>query len=568
MRTITVLVILGASLAGCLSEGPWPWPTPATVVEGTVASLTGSSLEVATKPSGTWVVLGPETRFWRAIKADGKSGQWMIAEGTRTATTLRATRVFVFDAPPEAETSPIPGLLGTNPGISGVITQVDGPRFSALPEGAAQTPVTVALDPARVFLLQPTSYEAVKVGLLVRVVGNSVVILPPADVDPLKGVVHALTTVRDHPLTWESKTLETTSGDTGALIIQGDTDATLKKVRVSTTGASSDVSLSGLQGLNSGLLAEGGGRLVLDYCDVLTTGPGATGVFAQGKGTSVHLTRVKLGVLGDDAPGMVVADGASVSVTGSDLVSRGARAPALVLKSGAVTLVGGSLVTSGPSSPGIDSQGEVSAQGTLVSVQGSEGVRIRGFGAVSLDTVGLTVRGSFPVVAMETEDSSPGQGTLSLVGGTVTASPAQTVVIVEGTSATVDLEHVEWAALGPWLVLRKAQVEAQIRHQRLIGPLIVDQSSAVTLRLRDESRWTGAVRGPGASAGVDLTIDDTSLWVVTGNSEVGGLHVPLQGVLVVGIEGDASVSYDPTKSPELGGQTYAFQHGTGRLFPR
>lgn len=105
--------------------------------------------------------------------------------------------------------------------------------------------------------------------------------------------------------------------------------------------------------------------------------------------------------------------------------------------------------------------------------------------------------------------------------------------------------------------------------QTLAGNMTADAISSLTLTLQNGSKLTGAINAEQTAQAVDLTLDGTSTWNVTGDSYLTCLNDGdgISGTKITNITGNGhTVTYDASSCSTLNGKTYTLAGG-GYLQP-
>ncbi|MGD9155917.1 MAG: hypothetical protein PVG90_10535, partial [Bacillota bacterium] len=90
------------------------------------------------------------------------------------------------------------------------------------------------------------------------------------------------------------KTYTATDPDQSGVFITNSGIYNLTDSSVTKTGATSSIKESVFNGLNAGILAEGGSTISVADCAVTTDANGASGVFTSGAGSTVNLSKVNI----------------------------------------------------------------------------------------------------------------------------------------------------------------------------------------------------------------------------------------------------------------------------------
>jgi hypothetical protein len=138
-----------------------------------------------------------------------------------------------------------------------------------------------------------------------------------------------------------------------------------------------------------------------------------------------------------------------------------------------------------------------------------------------------------------------------------TADAPVAVTLGAGTTLAAGTGILARAAGGAVLTLTLDSVT-------VAGTAIADATSALSLVLRHQATWAGAMQGGAVS------LDASGTWNVTGASAVTALTgAAIAGTAVTNIVGTATVTYDASlpANAALGGKTYTLAGG-GQLKPK
>ena len=175
-------------------------------------------------------------------------------------------------------------------------------------------------------------------------------------------------------------------------------------------------------------------------------------------------------------------------------------------------------------------------------------------------------------------DASGTKGTFTMTGGTLSNTAATgPLFYVTNSTAVITLKGVSVAAASGVLVKAATgnwgtsgsnggTVVFTADGETLTGDLLSDSSSSIAATLRNGTALTGKINSAA------LTLDATSIWNVTGDSQLTSLSDAsgISGTTISNIHGNGhTVTYDATLSANsaLGGKTYSLSGG-GQLVPK
>ena len=244
---------------------------------------------------------------------------------------------------------------------------------------------------------------------------------------------------------------------------------------------------------------------------ITTTGSGANGAFATGEGASVSLTDVTIEATGGGGHGVMATQGGSVTLDNVEITTAGANAAPLATDrgGGTITATGGSALASGKDSPALYSTGTITVNGGTYEATGAEAAVIEGSNSIVLTDVVLssTIADKWGVMLYQSMsgDAEGTTGTFTMTGGSLKVTGENSPVFyVTNCTGTIVLEGVDItstsgvlvdAAAGNWGTSGSNGGTAILTAtgQTLVGDLVADSSSSLSINLTNGSRLTGAI---------------------------------------------------------------------------
>ncbi|MFA6404379.1 MAG: hypothetical protein WCX31_22540 [Salinivirgaceae bacterium] len=367
--------------------------------------------------------------------------------------------------------------------------------------------------------------------------------------------------------------------DESGVLVTNEGTFSLENSKITTSGNTSSQENSSFFGLNAGVLAKSGSKIILNNCTVYTSGTGANGVFATGKGSSVILNNDTIICLKEGGHGVDATLEGSLTLNNVYINTSGAHGAAISTDRGGGTVVvnGGEAIASGEDSPGIYSTGSITVSNAIVKGASSEAAVIEGANTITLTNTQMTAakgtrdRGVFIYQSMS-GDAIGNNGVFSMTGGSLTwPSATGPLFYISNTTGVINLSNVTINNSSPILIKAAADVWGHAGtnggnvvltadSQILSGNIISDEHSSVSISLKNKSVLTGAINKAA------VTIDATSIWVVAGDSYITTLsdNAGITGTSITNIKGNGfTVYYDSTLAANsfLGGKTYTLNGG-------
>ena len=360
----------------------------------------------------------------------------------------------------------------------------------------------------------------------------------------------------------ESLTYETSAVDQSALLISTAEDVTVTNPTVVKSGSSDGGDSCNFYGLNAAVLVKDGSTATITGGTITSDADGANGVFsyggnggrngAEGDGTTVIIRDTVINTTGSGSGGiMTTGGGTTYAYDLTVTTSGGSSAPIRTDRGGGTVHVdGGSYTSNGLGSPAIYSTADITVENAALTSNLSEGVCIEGKNSITLLNCDLsasntkcngnaTFLDTIMIYQSMSGDADSGTSSFTMTGGSLTSKNGH-VFHVTNTNAVISLSDVEirnedasgvllsvcddgWNGAG-----NVATLNAD--GQTLSGTLLVGNNSSLTLNLINGSSFTGTVSGEivnakGATVStetgtVDVTLDGTSTWSLTGDTYV------------------------------------------------
>lgn len=336
--------------------------------------------------------------------------------------------------------------------------------------------------------------------------------------------------------TQTDQTYTTSAADTCGVWVTKGASLTLTNPTVITSGDTSSGDDSSFYGLNAAILASAGGTIQLTGGAVTTTGKGANGVFATGSGSTVTMSDVTINCTGQLGHGVDATDAGTLIIKNVTATTTGSNGSVIATDrgSGTIDVVGGTYIAGGRDSAGIYSTGKITVANAKVGATGGEAVVVEGGNSTTLTDVelfgakGAKDRGIM-IYNSQSGDAESGKSYFSMTGGSYTwpstSGPAffvtnqTTTITLTGAVINSSAEKLVYAAAADWgkSGLNGGTAIFVANQEALTGDLIADSISSIEASLNQGTTLIGAANR------VKMAIDETSAWIIDGDSAVTGL---------------------------------------------
>ena len=366
--------------------------------------------------------------------------------------------------------------------------------------------------------------------------------------------------------TESKKTYASATADQSALMISTADAVTVSDFTLTKSGDSDGGDNCNFYGQNAALLVKDGSTTTIKGGTITSDASGANGVFcyggnggrngAAGDGTTVVISDTVITTTGDGSGGIMTTGGGVTKASNLMVTTSGQSSAAIRTDrgGGTVTVDGGTYTTNGLGSPAIYSTADITASNATLVSNLSEGVCIEGLNSITLNNCNLTANNTkcngkatfydtIMIYQSMSGDAASGTSAFTMNGGSLTSQNGH-VFHVTNTNAVISLSGVNIKNEDSANVLLSVcddgwsggsnTATLNASGQTLNGAILVGSNSSLAMNLTDGSSFKGAVSGKITNAKgetvstevgtVDVTLDSTSTWTLTGDSYVTGFN--------------------------------------------
>ena len=294
-------------------------------------------------------------------------------------------------------------------------------------------------------------------------------------------------------------TITTTGrGGIGIFALTGGT-VTANGITITTSGFLSSA------GFNADGAAALGGTIDLKNSSVRTSGVNADGLHVFDAHSKIFGTNLTIATSGRGAAGAEADNGGSIRLNGGSITTAGVNAY-------------GAFASGAGSSIAFTNSDVLSSQGSGASVDNGARLTLAGSSLTALVHGIVATRGT----ADAPNSIVVSGGNLITVFGDAFQVQNGAANITVSNSATVTGNSALLRVLDP---ASATIVNFNASHASLFGDIFADPASQTTVNLTDSTVLTGKVNPTPLGLGVDMRIDGSSQWVLTGSSNVKSLSV-------------------------------------------
>ena len=344
--------------------------------------------------------------------------------------------------------------------------------------------------------------------------------------------------------------------DESAVLVSNGANVTLKDFTVNRTSEDSKGGdSSSFYGVGASILVTDG-TVDLKGGTITSDADGAAGAFAYDKGT-VNISDTAITTTGNTAGGIHAAGGGTVNAENLTVHTSGESSAAIRSDRGGGTMrvKGGSYTSSGTGSPAVYCTADIEVEDAKLTAENSEAVCIEGLNSLSLTNCDLSGHiqeneqndCDWTVILYQSMsgDSEVGNSTFQMDGGSLTSENGG-LFYTTNTESTFYLNNVNitpssnnefflkctgnankrgWGQSGA----NGADCSFTAENQKMEGDVVWDSISNLKFKMTEGSILTGgfiqdeSCAGNGGSGTADLSIDATSTWIVTKDSQLSSL---------------------------------------------
>lgn len=393
-----------------------------------------------------------------------------------------------------------------------------------------------------------------------------------------------------------NKTLSATSSDESAIVVNDGGSLNATGLTISKSGDSSNTENSEFYGLNAAVLVQKGSEATIKDTTIKTSTTGANAIFSTGENATLNVSNTKITTTGDSSRGLDATYGGTINANKVTITTSGQHCAAVATDrgEGTVTVKNSILNTNGKGSPCVYSTGTISVSDSKGMATNSSCAVIEGKNSITLNNTKLTSYGigrvddgidncGVMIYQSMSGDASEGTGTFSATDSTLTISKKSKIYetspmfFITNTDAVINLENTklnygsnqlvtvsgndgEWGSQGS----NGGNLTLNATNQILNGNISVDNISTASFILKG-STLTSTINSENNAKEVNLSLDSSSKWVVTGDSYVTTLTLENNDLSLIEDHG-YTIYYDASANSWLNGQTITLSNG-GTLTP-
>ncbi len=371
------------------------------------------------------------------------------------------------------------------------------------------------------------------------------------------------------------ESISSTDADKNAVIAQNAAQLTISGANITKSGDDTNGDNCNFYGLNSSVTAVGENTLIkISDSAIASTSEGSNGIFATDNAT-VYANNCNISTTtGGNARGLDVTYGGTIIANAMTISTEKDHCAAVASDrgGGSASVSNSTLSTSGTGSPLVYSTGDLELDNVTGTASGSqicgmEGKNVIRINGSTLESTNDAVSGSDPIkngviiyqsTSGDADTSSSTQADFELSDSTLKSSitggamfyvtNTDANIVLQSSTLNFDSSKAELlhaagnSSSAGWGTSGENAGIATLTaiDQELSGNVYADSISEATVYLTQGSTWTGAVSSENATDDgteatpkhVSVNVDESSTWVVSGDTTVGKLNVADGGKVV------------------------------------
>lgn len=343
--------------------------------------------------------------------------------------------------------------------------------------------------------------------------------------------------------------------DTSVIQVSNNATYTASNLELlKSSGSTTDKDSSLYYGLNSALIIKDGSTIELSNSTIVTGVEYATALFATSLNTNVTLDNVRLTTTKDNSSGIASIDYATVTANDIEILTKGDNSPGIntMNNDSEITIENSTVNTEGLNSPLIYNKGKVTATNLKGTATNSSLITMNSINNIVITDSELTTKlqldeENIAAINLFTETSkydrmNYSNASLTIEDSSLTISSSSPIYKeaplfnITNIEANINISNTD-ISYGSNILFKitgndkygeqkenGGSVIFTATDLKLKGNIIVDEISSIDINLNN-TYYKGQVNGDNASKDVDIILDKTTEWELTGNSYIKTLTI-------------------------------------------
>lgn len=367
------------------------------------------------------------------------------------------------------------------------------------------------------------------------------------------------------------ETLES-NNDSKSVLILDSSSASLVNSVVNKSGDSNSLVLSLTEGLNSALIISAS-NLKMDNTELTTDGVSAHGIFGHQKNTNIDINNSKLLTLKDNSYGLLLRPEATAKVSNSTITTTLRESHGIFINKAKIDIENSNVNTLNENSYALYINGDATVIDSIISANKSDAIFIENSGILKIENSEITT--DKITILRSNEITSELPATLTINGGKIISK--NILFDIFNNKTIINLSNVK---INPSEVLLKTSkkednktnlpgstIELNGNNQTLVGDIIIDSISSLSINLRSSSKLKSGINSDHIAKNISLNLSADSTITLTNDAYIHSFINEDKKFTNINDNG-FNIYYDKKDldNDYLNGEVYELKNG-GKLMP-
>lgn len=363
---------------------------------------------------------------------------------------------------------------------------------------------------------------------------------PPSETDSEEATAKtsAAYTIDGKEQTTQNKDYSVDKSNVSAVLVENKGNLTLSGGTLTKSGDTTSDNDSNFYGLNAVLTASGGSKVALDGITLTSSGKGANAIFATGENSQITAKNFTIYTTGDSSRGLDATYNGTIIADSGDITTKGSHCAPIATDrgEGTIKVSNTSVSAEGDGSPCVYSTGNIRCTKVTGSATNSQIAVVEGKNKLTLKECVLQGAGKNGIMLYQSTsgDAAEGKAVFKASDSTLTTTSGGPMFYVTNTVASATLKNTtmyyssgilvnaagnktnQWGKVGE----NGGNFTLTGVNQTLEGDIKCDKISTVSLKLKKQTKFKGAIDAANTAKSISVNLDRSSTWTVTADSYV------------------------------------------------
>ncbi len=329
--------------------------------------------------------------------------------------------------------------------------------------------------------------------------------------------------VSDELIVSTGETFHSSNIDESTILIEEGSVLNANNATITKSGDTTSEKKSRLHGVNNAVVAISRSAGTLEGCSIQSEAEGGNALFASGENSIIRLFDTSILTTGGSSKGVYASKQGAITAQDTSITTEAAHSAAAVAdgQKSRVTLTDTTLTTASPNSPCLYSAGIIKASGVLGLANASPAAILEGKSTLTISSSDLTGTGNYGILMRGSNTAKEGLASFSAINSLLSATQDEAMFYVTKTDVEASISNTELCFESGILIkaANSGNIAFKTYKQTLTGDIICDDTSSVSLELKEDSFYKGAVDTDHQGSAI-LVLDKGSSWSMTEDSYI------------------------------------------------